>query len=114
MQVEKKKWITDRQIEEAAHLFRTLAEPARLHLVRALMNGGLTVGELVSATGLAQANVSKHLSILHHARLVKREREGNFIRYEISDPCLYELCQLVCGKLDKDAKERWESLSSHG
>lgn len=99
------------QIEEAALLFRTLSEPARLQIVKTLMGGPRTVGELVEATDLKQGNVSKHLGVLHGARLLSREREGNFIRYAISDPCLFELCELVCGKLERDARSRLKELS---
>ena len=104
--------MSEAQIEEAARLFRTLSEPARLRVVKALMAGPLTVGELVSATGLKQGNVSKHLGILHAADLVSREREGNFIRYTISDSCLYDLCLLVCGKLERDARQRLANLTT--
>jgi len=103
--------ISDAKIAEAALLFRTLSEPVRLRIVRALMAGPMTVGMLVEATGLKQGNVSKHLGVLHGARLVKREREGNSMRYEIADSCLRDVCALVCGKIERDARERLESLS---
>jgi len=41
---------------------------------------------------------------LHDHHLVKRERAGTFIRYEISDPMVFSLCNLVCGKMKKDAQ----------
>ena len=53
---------------------------------------------------MKQANVSEQLAILHDHQLVKREREGTFIRYQIADPLVFALCQLVCGKMAKDAK----------
>lgn len=111
MQAKKNLQMTEAQIEEAALLFRTLSEPARLQIVKALMAGPLTVGKLVDATGLKQGNVSKHLGVLHGARLLTRKREGNFIRYTIADPCLFELCALVCGKIDRDARARWKKFS---
>lgn len=106
--------MTDRQIEEAARLFRTLSEPARLQIAKALMAGPLTVGALVEATGLKQGNVSKHLGVLYDSRLLSRAREGNFIRYAIADACLFDLCALVCGKIERDARSRLEELSSKG
>jgi len=107
MQGEKKDWISDFQIEEAANLFRTLAEPTRLKLIRELMAGPRTVGELVEATSLKQGNVSKHLGMLHAARLLKRSRSATFVHYSIADNCLYQICSIVCGKLETDAKERF-------
>ena len=103
--------MSDVQIEEAAQLFATLSQPARLRIVKALMANPLTVGELVTATGMKQGNVSKHLRVLHAAQLLTREREGNFIRYAIGDSCLFELCALVCDKLEKDARTRLARLS---
>ena len=47
---------------------------------------------------------SKYPKILHDHHLVKRERAGTFIRYEIADPLVFSLCNLVCGKMAKDAK----------
>lgn len=104
--------MSDAQVEEAAQLFRTLAEPARLRLTRALMNGPLTVTELVEATGIKQATVSKHLGVLYAARLLDRERTGNFMRYRIGDSCLHELCALVCDKLGRDAQARVKQLTA--
>ena len=53
---------------------------------------------------MKQANVSKHLGVLHDHRLVKRQREGISIRYEIADPMIFSLCHLVCGKMERDVK----------
>jgi DNA-binding transcriptional ArsR family regulator len=113
MQAKKTGTMTDGQIEEAARLFRTLSEPARLQIAKALMAGPLTVGELVEATGLKQGNVSKHLGVLHGSRLLRRTREGNFIRYAIADTCLFDLYALVCGKIERDARSRFDELSSN-
>jgi len=38
----------------------------------------------------------------HH--LVKRERDGISIRYQIGDPMIFALCNLVCGKMERDLK----------
>ena len=92
------------QLEAVARLFSVLSEPSRLVLLQALHGGPLTVTELVEACGMKQANVSKHLGILHDHHLVKREREGISIRYEIADPMIFSLCNLVCGKMERDVK----------
>jgi ArsR family transcriptional regulator len=97
--------MSEARIERAAALFATLAEPSRLRLLQTLMGGSLTVGALVEATGLSQANVSRHLSCLHTARLVNKTREGIFVRYAITDPVVEQLCALVCSKLDRDLQE---------
>jgi len=96
--------MTSEQLATVARLFDVLSEPSRLALLQALHDGPLTVNELVEVCALKQANASKQLAILHDHRLVKRERNGNTIRYEISDPMVFSLCNLVCGKFRKDAQ----------
>jgi DNA-binding transcriptional ArsR family regulator len=91
------------QLSAVCRLFSVLSESSRLSLLQALHDGPLTVNELVEAAGMKQANVSKQLAILHDHRLVKRERDGTSIRYEIADPMVFSLCELVCGKMKKDA-----------
>jgi DNA-binding transcriptional ArsR family regulator len=104
MSSQKKKKLSPAQLEAVSRLFATLGEPNRLSLLQALHDGPLTVNELVEASGMKQANVSKHLALLHDYRLVKRERDGISIRYEIADPLIFSLCNLVCGKVEKDVK----------
>jgi DNA-binding transcriptional ArsR family regulator len=92
------------QLEAVARLFAVLSEPSRLVLLQSLHGGGLTVSELVKAAGMKQANVSKHLAVLHDHQLVRRQRDGASVRYEIADPMIFALCNLVCGKMQRDAK----------
>jgi len=76
-----------------ATLFRGLADPARLTCLLALRGGPLTVGEIVTATGLSQPNVSKHLACLRDCRLVASERSGRFVRYQLANP---DVCEVLC------------------
>jgi DNA-binding transcriptional ArsR family regulator len=105
MSTAKKKVLSAGQLEAVSGLFAVLSEPSRLSLLQALHAGPLTVNELVKATAMKQANVSKHLAVLHDHRLVKRERDGISVRYEIADPMIFSLCNLVCGKMKKDAQQ---------
>lgn len=100
----KGKSLTPGQLQAVARLFAVLSEPSRLVLLQVLHNGPLSVSQLMEACSMKQANVSKHLAVLYDHRLVKREREGTTIRYEIADPMVFSLCELVCGKMERDAK----------
>ena len=91
-------------VEAVARLFAVLSEPSRLVLLQALHGGPQTVGQLVEGCGMKQANVSKHLGVLYDHHLVRREREGISVRYEIADPIIFSLCNLVCGKMERDTK----------
>ena len=74
-----------------ASRFRALGEPARLRLLQELLPGERTVTELVALTDFGQANVSKHLQVLHAAGLVMRHRDGPFVCYGIADDRVYAL-----------------------
>ncbi len=105
---EKKVTMSDGQVEEAARLFGMLSEPARLYLLRALMAGAAPVGRLVALTGMKQGTVSKHLGILHASRFLARRREGTRVWYEISEPALFELCELMCSRIQRDVEGQIE------
>ena len=93
-------------LELVAARFKMLAEPMRLRLLNELRGGEKTVTELVEATGAGQANVSKHLGLLADASMVARRKEGLNVNYFITDDSLFELCDLVCGRLQKDLAEK--------
>jgi DNA-binding transcriptional ArsR family regulator len=85
--------------ELIAQRFRVLAEPTRLRLLDELRGGPASVGELQERVGASQQNVSKHLGVLLNAGIVSRSKQGTASRYEIVDPGVFELCELVCGGL---------------
>jgi DNA-binding transcriptional ArsR family regulator len=101
----KPKSLSSGQLAAVSRLFAVLSEPSRLALLQALHDGALSVGELVEVCRMKQANVSKHLAVLHTHHLVKRERDGITIRYEIADPMIFSLCNLVCSKMERDTKK---------
>ena len=98
------------QFEIVAGLFGVLAEPTRLALLQALRGGPMSVGEIVAKLGAKQANGSKQLGILFDAGFLGRERQGNTVRYFISDPMVFKLCELVCGKLKRDTEREYKAL----
>jgi ArsR family transcriptional regulator len=91
--------------------FRALADPTRLQLLMCLRGGPLTVGELVEETGLQQANVSKHLQVLHDRSFVKRRKEGLFVRYRLADTDVFELCDIMCGRLETETADQRRLVS---
>lgn len=66
-------------------MFRALAHPLRLALVRELAHGDRAVHELVDALAVPQPRVSQHLGVLRGARLVRTERQGREVRYHLTD-----------------------------
>jgi len=91
--------LDDKALQHVAKYFKALAEPMRLKVLNALQDGEKNVSQLTEMSGGTQANVSKHLSLLDQYGLVKRESRGTSVFYSIADPSIYELCELVCGKI---------------
>ncbi|MBS0016989.1 transcriptional regulator [Arthrospira sp. O9.13F] len=82
-----------------ADFFKVLSEVSRLQIVCCLKTGAKNVTQIIEATGLGQANVSKHLKMLAQAGIVTRRQQGVNVYYEIANPFLFELCELVCDSL---------------
>ena len=89
-----------------AERFRALADPARLHLLVCLREHSMTVTELAEETSMNQANTSKHLQVLHEKGFVKREKEGLFVRYSLANSDVFKLCDVVCGRLERETRAR--------
>lgn len=91
--------LTDELFDRIASCFKALAEPARLRILDALRNGELTVGDLGERTGLNQANLSKHLQLLHALGFVARRKDGLFVYYRLVDNDVFKLCDIMSGRL---------------
>lgn len=65
---------------------KTLANEKRQRILDALRYGERTVSEIQSSTGIAQATLSQHLSILRTKGVVSARREGAHMHYSISNP----------------------------
>ncbi|MGA3131956.1 MAG: metalloregulator ArsR/SmtB family transcription factor [Terracidiphilus sp.] len=87
--------LNDADLEKVAGQFRLLGEPMRLKILQAICQKPLTVGEIVAATGATQSNISRHLSLMAAARVIKRRKDGLFVYYGLSNPLIMRLCELV-------------------
>ena len=94
-----------------AERFKALGEPARLQILSCLRSGEMTVSELVEETGFGQANVSKHLHILHTIGFVRRRKEGLFVYYSLADKGVLAICDTMCGRLESEMKQRDKLLA---
>jgi ArsR family transcriptional regulator, cadmium/lead-responsive transcriptional repressor len=79
------------ELAPAAALFRSLAEPARLAILRRLAAGEARVVDLTGELGLAQATVSAHLACLRECGLVSSRPSGRASLYALSNPDLREV-----------------------
>ena len=106
------KRLPDQALELIAARFRVLSEASRLRLLAALEAGERNVSELVSDTGLTQANVSRHLAVLTEAGLLSRRKDGLSVYYAIADPSIFDLCEHVCGSLQRRLQANAKALGS--
>ena len=104
--------LTEEALEQIARRFSALAEPMRLRLIHALFDGEKSVNTLVELSGGTQANVSRHLQHLAGAGVLNRRKEGLQVFYSIGDPTIFELCELVCGSLEKQHASRAAAFGS--
>ncbi|GAC1656321.1 MAG: metalloregulator ArsR/SmtB family transcription factor [Gemmatimonadaceae bacterium] len=102
--------LTSEVLALIAERFKALAEPARLQILNCLRTGEMSVSDLVEETRLGQANVSKHLQLLHGQGFVSRRKDGLFVYYALADKSVFHLCDLMCGRLEAEVKARRKLL----
>ena len=70
---------------------RALADPTRREILTLLRAGPLTAGQIAERFPVSAAAVSRHLSVLKEADLVRDRREGKYIYYELNASVLEEI-----------------------
>lgn len=98
--------LTPELLELVAERFKVLAEPARLNLLNELRGGEMSVSQLMEATGLGQANTSKHLRLLQSTGFVERRKEGLYVYYRLANDDVFQLCDIMCGRLELEVASR--------
>ena len=73
------------------HTMKALSDPIRREILELLKSGRLSAGEIVEHFPVSGAAVSKHLSVLKDADLIRDAREGKFIFYELNTSVLEEI-----------------------
>ncbi|AKB41394.1 ArsR/SmtB family transcription factor [Methanosarcina mazei] len=74
-----------------ARIFKALADPNRLKIVKLLKEGELCACELTIALSSSQSTVSHHLSVLKSAGLVKERKEGKWSYFRLSEGAVIEI-----------------------
>ena len=70
---------------------RALADPVRRDILNLLKHGRMSAGEITERFDITAAAISRHLSVLKEADLIRDTREGKFIFYELNASVLEEI-----------------------
>ncbi len=81
--------------ERNAEIYKILANSKRLEILNLLREQEMSVEQLIKTLGIAKANVSQHLALLRHAKLVTVRRDGLNGFYNIIDPRIVEPCRIL-------------------
>jgi DNA-binding transcriptional ArsR family regulator len=96
-------------IEAKAKVFKALGHPSRLVIVEALCSGELCVCDIVPLVGRDISTVSKHLSLLKEAGVLKDSKRGTNVYYSLMMDCvpgfLNCLSEFLGKRLEKQVKD---------
>ncbi len=94
-------------------VYRALSDPGRRRILKLLQDGPLPAGAIAAELPMTWPSVSRHLALLANAGLVRHERKGQHVIYELSTtvlldivPELAELARIGGGTPDGEPPER--------
>jgi ArsR family transcriptional regulator len=97
---------SDTIYEIQADLCRCMSSPIRIEIVHVLRDGPLMVNEIARATRFPQATVSRHLGVLRNGGVVAVQRHAQEMIYQIANPKIVEICDLMREVLMEEASRR--------
>jgi len=106
---EVKKWnlnMPDEMLEAVSNRFKLLSEPMRLRILRVLCERERTVQDIVKEVNASQANISKHLALMHDNGVVHRRKEGLKCYYRIADDSIIFACYLISKSVVENLQDR--------
>ena len=91
---------------------KTLANPKRQEILDCLRKKAMTVNELVKKTGISQANLSQHLSIMRAKGIVATKRKGVNVFYSISNSKIIQAFDLISEVLQDSLNAQSQTVKS--
>ena len=74
---------------------RAISDPTRREILDMLKGGRMSAGDIVSRFEVTGASISRHLSVLKEADLIREKREGKFLFYEINTSVLEDILLFI-------------------
>ena len=90
------------------HTLRALADPIRREILNLLKSGKMSAGDISDKFPVTSASISRHLSVLKEADLIRDNREGKYIFYELNTSVLEDIMLWITylkGDIDDDKKK---------
>ncbi len=94
-------------LELSAKFFRGLGDPTRLKILGILLDGEMSVSDLVRRLGIQQGRVSNHLACLKWCGYVTTGSKGRYTLYRIGDRRVKRILQLSREMVAKNAEHLW-------
>ena len=90
-----------------AEMCQVFSHPKRLEAINVLRDGEMSVSELAEKLGLAQGNLSQHLSLMKERHILLTRKEGNQVFYRIANPklirCFDMMREMLFEQIRQDA-----------
>src|SRR4030042_1404041 len=98
--------------EMKADILSAMAHPIRLKIIEKLRQGPCCVCRIIPYVGGEQSNVTHHLAILKRAGILSSEKKGLEVWYEVTDPVIFEILDLIKYPLIKELKRKNNLLNA--
>lgn len=86
------------------HTLKALSDPIRREVLNLLKGGRMSAGEIADHFPVTDASISRHLSVLKDADLIRDTREGKFIFYDLNASVLEEVMLWIADLKGESAK----------
>ena len=87
---------------------KALSDPIRREILGLLKNGRMSAGDRVERFEVTGASISRHLSVLKDADLIRDKREGKYIYYELNASVLEEIMLWIADLKGEDKNDKEE------
>ncbi|HBV86053.1 metalloregulator ArsR/SmtB family transcription factor [Desulfosporosinus sp.] len=95
-----------------SNVFKALAHPTRIQIVKLLRNGELCVCDILPNLDSEQSNTSQHLTVLKNQGIVESRKDGSKVIYSVKNKEVYEMVDLVEAIILRQIEETKTSLSN--
>ena len=85
---------------------KALSDPIRREILNLLKGGRMSAGDIVQRFEVTGASISRHLSVLKDADLIRDQREGKFIYYELNASVLEEIMLWIADLKGEDKNDK--------